>query len=88
MSLPTWDQMTDRDKNIAMWHVYKRESDGASYAVEEYPAEYRDHPDLVALDYNEACDHAKNVVGSIDQVFHRLGGDEYERLMNIDASGR
>lgn len=84
--LPSWDEMSDRDKNIAMWHVYKRESDGADYAIEEYPAEYRDHSGLVALDYDEACDHAKSVVGSIDEVFHRLGGDEYERLMNLDPN--
>lgn len=83
MSLPTWDEMSDRDKSIAMWHVYKRESDGASYAIEEYPAEYREHPALTGLDYDEACEHAKAVVGSIDQVFNRLGGDEYERLLNL-----
>jgi hypothetical protein len=86
-SLPTWDEMSDRDKNIAMWHVYKRESDGANYAIEEYPAEYRDHPDPVALDYDEACAHAKYVVGSIDEVFFKVGGDEYERLMNLVPAG-
>lgn len=88
MSLPTWDEMTDVDKAVALGHVWKRENEGASYAVENYPAEYVDHPALVDLDEDEACDHAKTVVGSIDGIYDRIGGDEYERLLDLDLGGR
>lgn len=82
---PTWEQMTDLDKAVALMHVWKRENDGAEYAIDNYPADYVDHPALVALRDEDACDHAKTVVGSIDEVFIRVGADEYERLLNIDV---
>jgi len=82
--LPAWEQMTDRDKHEALWHVWKRENEGKDYAVENYPAMYRDHPALVGLDEDDACDHAKQVVGTIEAAATRLGKDEYERLIDID----
>jgi hypothetical protein len=83
--LPTWEQMSDRDKHEALWHVWKRESTGVAYAVENYAAMYRDHPALVALGESPAaCDHAKQVVGSIDDALKRLGGREYGRLLDLD----
>jgi hypothetical protein len=83
-ALPTWEQMTDRDKHESLWHVWKRENEGVDYAIENYPAMYRDHPALVDLDEEESCDHAKSVVGSVEEAFGRMGPDEYARLLDLD----
>lgn len=60
-ALPSWDEMTDLDKGAALMHAHKRDWEGASYAVENYPAEYFDHPALLALDERDASQHAARV---------------------------
>lgn len=84
-SLPTWAEMSDSDKAAAMQHVRKRETEGRSYAVEHYPCEYVDHPALTVLDEADACDHAKQVVGTTRSMFVRLGAVEYARLMDLEV---
>jgi len=81
--LPTWDEMADVDKGCALLHLHKRDWEGNSYAVREYPCEYLDDPRLTALTPQAACRHAVTVGGSNDEAFQRLGQDEYERLYNL-----
>lgn len=84
--LPTWDEMSDLDKGAALLHVWKREWEGAAYAVEEYPCEYFDHPALTALTREQACEHAEAVTGGHENILTELG-DEHERLYDaaLDA---
>lgn len=81
--LPTWDEMTDVDKGCALLHLWKRDAEGASYAVENYPAQYLDDPRLVALDGRDACRHAVTVGVSNSAAEKRLGFDEYVRLYDL-----
>jgi hypothetical protein len=80
--LPTWAEMTDLDKGAALLHLHKREWEGADYAIENYPAEYFDHPALVALSPLQACRHAASVEDDADDA-GMLGGDEYRRLYDL-----
>lgn len=79
--LPCWEDMTDLDKGAALLHDHKREDEGVEYAVENYPARYWNDPRLTALTPAEASAHAATVCG--DDVFDRIGGDEYERLYDL-----
>jgi hypothetical protein len=79
--LPTWDEMSDLDKGAALLHDHKRESEGADYAVENYPCSYIEDPRLTALDGEDASEHAAEVCG--DDVFERLGAGEYRRLYDL-----
>lgn len=81
--LPTWDQMSDLDKGAALMHVWKRKREGGVYARDNYPAEYIEHPDLIALPRNAACHHAVAVAGRNDDAQDRLGIDEWDRLYNL-----
>jgi hypothetical protein len=82
--LPTWAQMTDLDKGAALLHLHKREWEGADYAIENYPAEYFDHPALLALALSpsQACRHAASVERDADAA-GALGGHEYGRLYDL-----
>jgi hypothetical protein len=80
--LPTWDEMTDLDKGAALLHLHKRDWEGPEYAVENYPAEYFDHPALVALSEREACRHAVSVEDAAEQA-GALRMPEYERLYDL-----
>lgn len=84
--LPSWEQMTDLDRGAALLHLHKRRVEGAAYAVEEYPVSYFDHPALLALDDEDACDHAAGLECQ-GASFNKLGADEYHRLydMALDA---
>lgn len=84
--LPTWDEMSDLDKGAALLHDHKRDSEGADYAVENYPCRYLDDPSLTALDGEDASEHAAEVCG--EDVFERLGGSEYERLYDLALNHR
>lgn len=75
-TLPTWDEMTDLDKGAALLHAWKRDWEGVSYAIENYPAEYIEDPSLMGLDEKAACRHAAAVTaGWQDWDF-----DEVQRL--------
>jgi hypothetical protein len=81
--LPAWDDMSDADKGAALLHVWKRDWEGASYAVANYPCRYLDHPALVALTPREASRHAAGVCGTYDGVWQRLGVEEFDRLYGL-----
>jgi hypothetical protein len=76
--LPTWNELSDLDKGAALLHLHKRDYEGASYAVENYPARYLDDPRLTALDSRAASGHAAQFRGEAEA----LTGTEYERLYN------
>jgi hypothetical protein len=78
-TLPTWDEMSDVDKGAALLHLHKRDSEGADYAVENYPVVYYDDPRLTALESREACRHAVSVSRDAD----RISGKEHQRLCNL-----
>ena len=82
-TLPTWDEMSDLDKGAALMHAWKRSWEGPSYAVENYPAEYFDHPALLALDSKDACQHAAKAT----KGWRDWDTDEVDRLYNaaLDA---
>jgi hypothetical protein len=82
-TLPTWEQMTDLDKGAALLHLYKCESEGTEYATSDYPAEYFDHPALLALDGEDASKHAQGLFEDDEDAWHKLGGEEYERLYDL-----
>lgn len=78
-NLPTWDEMSDLDKGCAAMHLWKRDSEGASYAVENYPARYLDDERLKALDSVAASRHAASVraqAGALD-------AEEWGRLYDL-----
>lgn len=77
--IPTWEQMSDLDKGAALMHAHKREWEGASYAVEHYPAEYFDHPALLALGEKAASKHAARVTKGWDD----WDPDEVARLYDL-----
>jgi len=94
--LPTWDEMSDLDKGCALlftWKVSRERS--YIYARDNYPASYREHPLLVALDRKVACRHATAVaydgrdryhpwfVRADDAVTERIGRTEYDRLYQL-----
>jgi len=81
-TLPTWAELTDLDKGAALLHLHKRDWEGEEYAEENYPAEYFDHPALVALSPRDACRHAVSVEDDADRA-GALRGDEYERLYDL-----
>jgi hypothetical protein len=82
-SLPSWQDMTDLDRGAALLHMWKREWEGESYAVAEYPCTYFDAPALVALGPLDACAHAAHVCGSYSQIFDQLGQTEHDRLYDL-----
>lgn len=82
--LPKWDQMSDLDKGAAVLHLHKRESEGADYAIENYPARYFDHPALTGLDGEDASDHA----ATLETAAFLLGPGEYERLYDLADAAR
>lgn len=81
--LPPWDHMSDRDKGAALLHVQMREWEGDEYAVDNYPAQYRDDPRLVALSPMAASEHAETVTGGYETIFGHLGEAEYQRLHQL-----
>jgi hypothetical protein len=83
-TLPTWDEMSDLDKGAALMHAWKRDWEGAVYAVDNYPAEYLEDPVLMRLDAREACRHAARVT----RGWQDWDVDEFQRLYDaaLDAS--
>jgi hypothetical protein len=77
--LPAWDELTDLDKGAALLHLWKREREGAEYAVENYPAGYFDHPALTALDRAAASAHA----ASLEDDAEALNPAEWTRLYDL-----
>lgn len=75
-ALPAWAEMSDLDKGAALLHLHKRDYEGVSYAVENYPCRYLDDPRLTALDAKAASRHAAQFGGEAEA----LTGEEYERL--------
>jgi hypothetical protein len=93
-NLPSWDELTDIDKGCALMFVWKCHWErDFSYARENYPAIFRDHPALVDLPRNAACIYARAVCQAgepyrrgettHDVVSRRLGHDEHDRLYNL-----
>lgn len=83
MSLPTWDKMSELDRGAALLHLWKRDWEGASYAVSDYPCEYFDDLQLTGLDRKAACRHAVDVIGSYDNAVDLLGDGEVQRLYDL-----
>lgn len=79
--LPAWAELTDLDKGAALLHLSKRENEGTSYAMENYPARFSDHPQLVALGDEDASRFAV----SMEAAAGTLSDAEYERLSNLAA---
>jgi hypothetical protein len=75
-NLPTWDELSDLDKGAVLLHLHKRDYEGISYTVENYPARYLDDPRLTTLDGRAASAHAAQFRDLTD----KLDVDEYERL--------
>jgi hypothetical protein len=75
--------MSDVDKGATLLHLHKRGWEGPVYAVEHYPAHYFEHPALVDLDGKAASKHAVDVTGGMDNIFDRLGADEFDRLYDL-----
>ena len=84
-NLPTWDEMSDLDKGCAAMHLWKRDAEGAAYAVWHYPARYLDDERLKALDSVAASRHA----ASMRAQAAALDADEWGRLYDLalDADG-
>jgi hypothetical protein len=62
--LPLWDELSDVDKGVALMFVWKCHWENSySYARDNYPADYLDHPMLVDLDRSIRCRHARGMVG-------------------------
>jgi hypothetical protein len=78
--LPRWEQMSSLDQGAALLHVWKRLREGARYAIDNYPAEYFDDPELVGLDRETACRHAAITAGPWQEAVRRLGWDDVEQL--------
>ena len=78
-NLPTWDEMSDLDKGCAALHLWKRESEGAAYAVQHYPARYLDDERLKALDFVAASRHAVSVRAQANA----LDAEEWGRLYDL-----
>jgi hypothetical protein len=77
--LPTWDEMSDLDKGAALMHLHKREWEGTSYAVENYPVRYFDDPHLTNLERRAACRHA----AQFRTQGEALSLEEYQRLYEL-----
>lgn len=75
----TWDELSDLDKGAALLHLHKISRDGRRYAVDHYPAQYFDHPELVVLDAEQASSHAYTLRGHT----RSLSDEEYDRLYDI-----
>lgn len=76
IDLPTWDEMSDLDKGAALLHLHKRDYEGTSYAVENYPCRYLDDLRLLALDGQDASRHAAQFAAQAEA----LEPDEHDRL--------
>jgi hypothetical protein len=82
-ALPTWDKMSELDRGAVLLHLWKREREGASYAVSDYPAEFFNDPQLTALGPADACRHAVYVIGSYSRACDLLGDDEVAALYEL-----
>lgn len=78
-ALPDWSEMSDLDKGAALMHLWKRDSEGDDYAVENYPVKYIEDPRLTALNREDACAHAAR----FEEIAEEMDGDEHERLYNL-----
>jgi hypothetical protein len=84
-NLPTWDEMSDLDKGCAAMHLWKRERDGAVYAVEHYPARYLDDERLKALDPQAASRHAASMRARASALDAAEWGRLYDLALERDA---
>lgn len=78
-ALPGWDDISDLDKGAALLHLHKRQWEGASYAIENYPARFFDHPALTDLADEDASRHAARMYRRADD----LPASEHERLYDL-----
>jgi hypothetical protein len=82
--LPCWEAMSDLDKGAALMHVWKQHWErDASYARNNYPARYFEHPLLTRLEPRVACRHAAVVAGTFRDAVDRHGPDEVQRLYDL-----
>jgi len=87
--LPTWDIMTELDKGCALLFVWKVHWEKSfPYAKNNYPCQYKEHPDLRSLDKAPSCRHARIVTGGYKEVYKKLGGEEFHRLYNMALAQR
>jgi hypothetical protein len=85
-TLPTWDEMSDLDKGCAAMHLWKREREGAAYAVEHYPARFLDDERLKALDSVAASRHAASVRAQASALSAEEWGRLYDLALEADKS--
>ena len=74
--LPEWDELSDLDKGAVLLFLSKVDYEGESYARENYPCEFLDDSDLMAMTSSQQCDAALVYDGSAEE----LDDDESERL--------
>lgn len=86
--LPTWDELTDRDRGAAIMHCWARHTQGVIHAREHAPATFWDDELLTALTPYEACRYTAELCGSYAEITDRLGEAERERLYQaaLDAA--
>jgi len=77
--LPGWDELSDLDKGAALMHLWKRDSEGDDYAIENYPAKFIEDPRLTVLDHEDACDHAAR----FEEIAEELDPSEHSRLYDL-----
>jgi hypothetical protein len=81
-TLPDWDDMSDLDKGAALMHIWKRDSEGGDYAIENYPVKYIEDPRLTALDREDACAHAARFE-DVSEELQEENSNEWSRLYDL-----
>ncbi len=66
--LPTFDQLTEQDQAQLCQFIHKVEWEGEEYARSDYACRFVDHPALVALDEDEACDYALSQQAAVNAL--------------------
>lgn len=74
--------MSDVDRGAVLLHLHKRGYEGSEYAIENYPCRYLQDPELVALNEEDACDHAAQFI-DIAEELEIMDGDKWYYLYNL-----
>jgi len=91
-TLPTWASLSDIDKACVVAYWAKCDSEGVSYARENYSVKFVDSFELANLTTAEACLHADRLLVDLcddstdpgeGDAFAVLGPTEWGRLMDI-----
>lgn len=73
-------------------YLSKADREGRPYALDHYPATYRDHPYLMKLGREASCDHAEALFedgfeDGIETAVNQLGEEEIVRLCDLALAG-